>query len=97
MLTSFIRTMGVAGPSRFVDVWSFDAENLSFFPQPILAVCVLYPSDEVDAKRKETIPKETFLAPDGKKCMYIRQRMVRVNGWLWIEVPTNSFCLFETR
>lgn len=76
MLTSFIRSLGVTAPTRFVDVWSFDQENLGFFPRPILAVCVLYPSDEVDEARKKQIPKEQYLQPDGSKCLYIHQRMV---------------------
>ena len=77
MLTSFIRSLGVEAPARFIDIWSFDAENVGFFPAPIHAVCVLYPSDEVDAKRKESLGTGKYLKPDGSKCLYIRQRMVR--------------------
>ena len=76
MLTSFVRALGVEGPTRFIDIWSFDEETLAFYPKPILAICVLYPSDEVDSKRRETIPKENILKPDGSKCLYIRQRLV---------------------
>ena len=73
MLTSFIRSLGVASPARFIDVWSFDEEMLFMFPQPILAVCVLYPGSKVDELRKSGL---TILPPEpkGSQCFYIRQR-----------------------
>lgn len=76
MLTNFIRSLGVSAPARFIDIWAFDEESLGFFPKPILAVCVLYPSDEVDAKRKEAFGSSAIVKSDGSSCFYIRQRPV---------------------
>lgn len=74
MLTSFIGALGVKSPARFVDIWSLDEENLGFFPAPILAVCVLYPSDKVDAARTKDIKDDRYLmSKDSAKCTYIKQ------------------------
>ena len=76
MLTEFIRKLGVLSPTRFVDIWSFDDETIELFPQPMLAVCVLYPSDVVDRERaKEFEAQRRFYPSDGSKCLYIKQRM----------------------
>ena len=73
MLTSFIRALGVNSPARFVDIWSFDAENSGFFPQPIIAVCLLYPSDNVDSARVKDFKPEQYLKKESAKCTYIKQ------------------------
>ena len=77
MLTSFIRALGVAAPARFVDIWSLEEDTLDMVPQPILAICVLYPSDDVDEERKKHIPRSNYVSANGSRCLYIRQRLVR--------------------
>lgn len=76
MFTSFARSLGVQAPARFVDVWSFDEDTLACFPQPIVAVCVLYPSG-LDAKRRDVSRVEHG---DGSNCLYIKQRLHEVGN-----------------
>ncbi|KAH9254635.1 hypothetical protein BASA81_007392 [Batrachochytrium salamandrivorans] len=76
MFTSFARSLGVKSPARFVDVWSFDEETLGCFPQPIVAVCVLYPSG-LDAKRRDVSQVDKG---DGSNCLYIKQRLHEVGN-----------------
>jgi ubiquitin carboxyl-terminal hydrolase L3 len=73
MLTQFLRSLGVKSPCRFVDIWSFDEDTITMFPQPIIAVCVLYPPDEVEQKRKSEL---SYLPPNGQNCFFVRQRLV---------------------
>lgn len=78
MFTKFVRDLGVEGTARFIDVWSFEEDTLSFFPQPILAVCVLYPSG-LDKSRTD-VDGTKILPGDGSECFYIKQRLNEVGN-----------------
>lgn len=72
LLTAFVRALGVKPPAAFVDVWSFDAESAAMFP-PMLAVCLLYPMDAVEEKRKGKLKLMDAAGVPG--LVYCRQKM----------------------
>ena len=75
MLTAYVRALGVQEPAGFLDIWSFDAGSLDLFPRPMLAVLVLYPSEAVDAARKEKVAAAALSADGLEGLVYVRQRM----------------------
>jgi ubiquitin carboxyl-terminal hydrolase L3 len=75
MLTAFVRELGIPPPARFVDIWSFDADALAFFPRPVLALCVLYPSEKVDVVRRHLYANKMLPDAGVAGLVYCRQNM----------------------
>ena len=60
-MTKFLTSLGMSSDYGLVDVVGFDEDLLSFLPQPILAMILLYPCNSVNEPCDvATVPPEVF-------------------------------------
>jgi len=72
LLNGFLERMGAKGV-EFTDVWGLDEELLAMVPQPVLAVCLLFPSKPINGIRQEQFKDKVIENPQTKNIFYLSQ------------------------
>ena len=63
VLNPFARRLGLPESWAFCDVFGLDEELLMMVPQPCAALCLLYPSTNISAPRREEFKKKKAEQP----------------------------------
>mmetsp|Transcript_5980 Transcript_5980/g.10670 ORF Transcript_5980/g.10670 Transcript_5980/m.10670 type:complete len:241 (+) Transcript_5980:92-814(+) len=73
LLNSFLKRMGVESNVAFHDVFGLDEELLAMVPQPCVALCLLFPCDNITAPRRAEWKEKAMLEPENKDVFYLKQ------------------------
>mmetsp|Transcript_18234 Transcript_18234/g.35820 ORF Transcript_18234/g.35820 Transcript_18234/m.35820 type:complete len:247 (-) Transcript_18234:58-798(-) len=73
VLNNFLERMGVEGGVEFHDVFGLDDELLMMIPQPVVAMCLLFPSTKINKIRREQLKGKCIMDPAEKGIFYLHQ------------------------
>ncbi|GBG34822.1 Ubiquitin carboxyl-terminal hydrolase [Hondaea fermentalgiana] len=73
VLNSFLRRMEVDESVAFHDVFGLDEELLAMIPQPVVAMCLLFPSSTINAIRREQFADKCIANPAEQGIFYLHQ------------------------
>ena len=74
-LNKFLDRVGVKNEIKFCDVYGIDDIFLDMIPKPVLAICLLFPSQNISKSRRELFSNSEKIVKDpaSKNIFYIKQ------------------------